>query len=66
MEENPQGHLDSFLDSSDKLSDDFNLSQNSFLRNEAIPLFLKVNYDIRKIKVGLCLDEEFLILGEGF
>jgi hypothetical protein len=58
--------MDSFLDSSDKLSDDFNLSQNSFLRNETIPLFLKVNYDIRKIKVGLSLDEEFLILGEGF
>ena len=54
--------MDPFPDSSDETSDNFNISQNGFLWGETFPLFLKVNYDIRKIKMGLSLDEDSLIL----
>ena len=56
--------MDSFPDSSDELSDYFNLSQNWFLRDETVPVFSMADYDIRKIKAGLSLDEDFLILRE--
>jgi len=59
----PSGHMVPFPDSSDELSGDFNISQNGFLWDETILLFLRVHYDIRKIKARLSLDEDFLILG---
>ncbi len=56
--------MDPFPDSSDEISDYFNISQNGILWDEKILLFLRVYYDIRKIKAGLSLDEELLILAE--
>jgi hypothetical protein len=54
--------MDPFLDSPDEIPDYFNTSQNGFFGEETIPLYIKLNYDIRKLKAGLSLDEEFLIL----
>ena len=56
--------MDSSLDSSDGIPSYFNIFRNGLLWDETIPVFSMVDYDIRKIKVGLSLDEDFLILRE--